>query len=251
MRELVTCVCGKVGTARHLGGAWHKGSVLHQHNQRIKALLDKSCVPFSEIGRRLGVTREQARLMAGYLGYPTGRSREKTCKITLLPQQAAKVPLLAKLVQDCPFPVLFLRRSWGGGLRYERVSILGHICRVTTTCFYKSRYLRVAGNVLASQPEPKSLSGTEFVLCKLPLDGWLVIPRANYRRAIFRLWKQETTSRWTGPWDLNIALDAWHLITGDPSGKAAGNQEVKQQAVVQRRRRRYRDLGRGLEMEEP
>ncbi len=76
MRELITCVCGKVGTARHLGGAWHKGSVLHQHNQRIKALLDKACVPFAEIGRRLGVTREQARLMAQYLGYPTGRSRE-------------------------------------------------------------------------------------------------------------------------------------------------------------------------------
>ena len=224
MRELVTCACGKVGTARQLGGAWHKASVLHQHSRRIKVLLDKACVPFSEIARRLGVTREQARLMAGILGYPTGRARLKTCRINLLPHQAAKKPLLAKLEQDCPFPVVFLQHPWGRGLWCRRVSILGHICYVTWASFHKSHYLRVAGNVHASRPEPKSLSGTEFVLCKLPLDGWLVIPRANYRLAIFRLWTKEPTSRWTGPWDLNLALNAWHLIEG--AGAASSRQSA-------------------------
>jgi len=221
VRELVTCVCGKVGTARHLGGAWHKASVLHRHNRRLKALLDKACVPFSEIGRRLGVTREQARQMAATLGYPTGRSRLKTCRINSLPQQAAKKPLLAKLAQDCPFPVVFLPSPRTRGLWCRRVSILGHVCYVARGCFYKSRYLRVAGNVPPGKPEPKSLSGIEFVLCKLPVDGWLVIPRAEYRLAVFRLWTNGPTTRWTGPWDLSTALNAWHLIEG-----AAGSQSA-------------------------
>ncbi len=136
--------------------------------------------------------------------------------------------------QDCPFPVVFLQHPWGRGLWCRRVSILGHICYVTWASFHKSHYLRVAGNVHASRPEPKSLSGTEFVLCKLPLDGWLVIPRANYRLAIFRLWTQEPTSRWTGPWDLNLALNAWHLIEGAPlpeGGPRQTAEDSRQSAV--------------------
>jgi len=100
------------------------------------------------------------------------------------------------------------------------VSILGHTCYIAKASFIKSRYIRVAGNVRTGQPEPKSLSATEFILCKLPLDGWLVIPRANYRQAQFRLWQNEAASRWTGPWDLNMTLNAWHLIEG-----AVGSQQ--------------------------
>ncbi|HMD98119.1 MAG TPA: hypothetical protein VKM93_12430 [Terriglobia bacterium] len=215
MKELLTCTCGKVGTVRQLACIRHKASVLHQHSRHIRVLLDKACVPFAEIGRRLGVTREQARLMAQYLGYPTGRSRERTCNINLLPQLAAKKPLLAKLEQDCPFPVVFLQRLRKPGLWCRRVSILDHICFVAKASFFKSHYVRVLGSLrTSSTPEPKSLLGTEFVLCSLPVDGWLVIPRAHYRLAVFRRWTKGVTSGWTGPWDVSTALNGWHLIEG-------------------------------------
>jgi len=221
-----------VGSPQQLASTIHRASVLHQHSRRIKALLDRECVPFAEVARRLGVTREQVRQIAELLGYPPGRWREKTCKTNLFPQQVSKVPLLAKLQRDCPYPVVFLRYPRDGSLWRRRVSILGHICYVSRAVVRPSCYVRVVRSVSASLPKLTSLSGTEFVLSKLPRKGWLVIPRARCKRTTFDVLKKERASPQSGPWDLTHALNAWHLLKKDPSRKAAGNQKAKQRAVA-------------------
>ncbi len=200
--------------------------MLHQHSRRIRALLDQECVPFSEVGRRLGVSREQVRQIAELLGYPPGRWREKTCK-SRPPQPLSKVPLLAKLQRDCPYPVV----SMHSALRRRRVSILGHICYVSKAFIRPLYYIRVVTRGSASLPKLTSLSGTEFVLSKLPRNGWLVIPRARCKRTTFDLRKKERASRQSGRWDLTQALNAWHLFKKVPSRNVAGNQEVKRQVV--------------------
>ncbi|HMD98118.1 MAG TPA: hypothetical protein VKM93_12425 [Terriglobia bacterium] len=201
--------------------------MLHQHSRRIKALLDQECVPFAEVGRRLGVTREQVRQIAELLGYPPGRWREKTCKGQPA-QPPSKVPLLAKLQQDCPYPVVLTH----GALWRRRVSILGHICYVSKAFIRPFHYIRVVTRGSANLPKLTSLSGTDFVLSKLPGKGWLVIPRVRCKRTTFDLRKKERASRQGERWDLTQALNAWHLFRKVPSWKAAGNQEIEQQAVA-------------------
>jgi len=224
----VTCSCGRVGSPQQLGSTRHQASVLHQHSRCIKALLDQDGVPFAELGRRLGVSREQIRQIAELLGYPPGRWREKNFKLSLSAQPVSKVPLLAKLQRDCPYPVMFTH----GALGRRRVSILGRICYVSKASLRPLHYIRVVTRGPASLPRRTSLSGAEFVLSKLPRKGWLVIPRSRCKRTMFDLRKKERASRQSGRWDLTQALNAWHLFKESPSRKATRSQGIKQQAAA-------------------
>jgi hypothetical protein len=60
----------------------HAQSVYHNSATRIRALLAQDCLTFMEIGRRVGVSRERVRQIAGLLALAdTGHTRTRACTL--------------------------------------------------------------------------------------------------------------------------------------------------------------------------
>ena len=72
------CECGSVLTTRK-GLQVHKRRFLHNRALRIRRLLERDCVTFSQVAKRLGVSRERVRQLAQRLGIKPGRQRQRAC----------------------------------------------------------------------------------------------------------------------------------------------------------------------------
>ncbi len=76
----------------------HRKSVLHKHCRRLRALLAKDCVTYSEIGARLGITRERVRQLADAMGVPhIGRMRQTSCTTNKRMVAFRSLPFVQKL----------------------------------------------------------------------------------------------------------------------------------------------------------
>ena len=75
VRKLMTCECGFPGTDR--SHRYHRLSVYHRQHRRIRGLLSNNSLSFSDIGDRLGITRERVRQIAWQLGMKSGRQRQE------------------------------------------------------------------------------------------------------------------------------------------------------------------------------
>lgn len=82
------CGLQVTGTAR----ARHLVSVYHRRARRIRALLSQDCLSFSQIGKRVGVTRERVRKIAGHLKVSDGRYRQSVCAITRIEADERRLP---------------------------------------------------------------------------------------------------------------------------------------------------------------
>ena len=59
----------------------HTLSVFHRKAKLIRAMLERNCITHSEIGRRIGLSRERVRQMALQMGFADGKSRHAICRI--------------------------------------------------------------------------------------------------------------------------------------------------------------------------
>ena len=120
---------------------WHTKGVFHKQSGRIRALLAENCLTFTEIGSRLGVTRERVRQIAKILETAPGVERMKTCTLNRHKSiQGNRLP-----DTDPALIERFLKLRTGG---YEveasfvdhrnpnghiAVTINGHSCRISIT----------------------------------------------------------------------------------------------------------------------
>jgi hypothetical protein len=74
MTKMMVCECGLAISDRRGG---HRRSVYHLQHRRIKALLSKNWISYSEIGAGLGITRERVRQIAEKIGSPSGHQRQE------------------------------------------------------------------------------------------------------------------------------------------------------------------------------
>ncbi len=77
----------------------HRKSVFHKQCRRLRALLAKDCLTYSEIGTRLGISRERVRQLADAMGVPhIGRMRQTSCTRNRRLAAFRSLPFVQKLV---------------------------------------------------------------------------------------------------------------------------------------------------------
>lgn len=77
----VTCECGLSLHEGPAQSARHRHSTFHRQHKRIRALLANPCIGYGEIARRIGVSRERFRQMAGAMGAQRSRARKAACRL--------------------------------------------------------------------------------------------------------------------------------------------------------------------------
>lgn len=177
----IACECGfklKCGT----GLAGHRKSLLHCRAARLRALLD-TCLNFSLIGRRLGVSRERVRQLAASLGYKPGRERRTLCRLKRREEEFIESPMIAALKESCPYPLeLVICSSARGGWRFftNEVAILGKRCAIykascTSQGIVRFRYSRGYSGLC------------EFSLVLIPDGRWIVCRSLKSACTCFKL----------------------------------------------------------------
>jgi hypothetical protein len=200
-KEPITCECGvklKCGT----GLAQHKRSLLHCHASRLRALLD-TCLNFSVIGRRLGITRERVRQLASSLGYKPGVERRTLCRLKRREDEAIERPMILALRQSCPYPLELIRLPRAKDtLRYfaTEVIILGRRC-VIHKASYQSK-----GTIHFNYSRGYH-SLCEFSLVLIPDGRWLVCQSRRSGNTCFKLGARRMPGR-TG------AFHGWNDLIG-------------------------------------
>ena len=206
-QEPVACECGfklKCGT----GLVQHKRSVVHRRATRLHALLD-SCLNFSTIGERLGISRERVRQLASSLGYKPGRERRSLCRLKKSEKEVTESPMITALRQSCPYPVELIRLpSTNTEIRFYKseVMILGKRCAVckggfkTKTTIYFNYSRGYVGHC-------------EFTLVFIPDGRWVVCRNS---RSPSLLWSglgervMPVRAAAMGGW--NERVGAWHIL---------------------------------------
>ncbi len=171
------CECGIRITKRKTGRTSHRKGIYHRHFKRIKALLAKNCLTYSEIGDRLGVTREMIRIIAGKTNQSlTGKERVASCTLNKrgLESRVKWQPIIAKCKEaGLYFSLVEVSNARGIWFSSQRCRINGHLCH-RMRCCQSNGYFRIR--------RPSSRSKCEFVLYETPV-GWYVIPRKGLPEA--------------------------------------------------------------------
>lgn len=155
-----------------VGHYWHDKSVLHKNYRRILRYLEKDCMSFTEIGVRLGVSREFVRQIAGRLGVEKGHVRSRVCTVTRADTQwreALKRNALGRFIKQCEVQ----------GLRWERVPTQGRW--KTTLIFVESKLVKVrtaSYNMHGFIQLHAASNEAEITAYELPGNhGWLLMSR--------------------------------------------------------------------------
>ena len=91
----------------------HRKSVFHRQCRRLRALLAKDCLTYSEIGTRLGISRERVRQLADAISVPhIGRMRQTSCTRNKRMAAFRSLPFVQELVSH--------------GFRVEPIESLNH-----------------------------------------------------------------------------------------------------------------------------
>lgn len=70
----------------------HTRSLGHRKAKLIRAMLEQNCFRFTEIGGRVGLTRERVRQIALRMGFESGFERMKACTLAKQPSEALVAP---------------------------------------------------------------------------------------------------------------------------------------------------------------
>jgi transcriptional regulator with XRE-family HTH domain len=160
--------------------AYHERSTLHRYGRRIRALLDANCLTLTEIGNRVGITRERVRQIAkDYFGV-TGRIRQGVCRLTrrdeklkIQKDRLADFPIgqvMAKLNElQIPFETVLSKN----GIEHGRLLVNGKICKILkcgprTTYRHRARYRNI---------RPPKSHRLDFCIYVDPKHGFLVMPK--------------------------------------------------------------------------
>ena len=180
------------------------GVITEETKPRLLALLAKDCLPYSEIGKRFGVSRERIRQLAIKHGLgKTGRQRKVACNIANIRPEFERH--FARLIAACPVQVLplYLNGFANDGFHHFAVIISGKRWAVTTGCH------RPVGNNIYHQFYPNPPCIVQFP------DGFMVIPEDAPRRkhVMFALnpscpqmGAKSAFHGWRDYWN------AWHLL---------------------------------------
>ena len=165
------CECGmRLKGQQH---SWHKSGLAHQQAQRIKALMENDCISFSEMGVRLGITRERVRQIAARLGFPTGRKRRRVCTILnhqdrfikSLTDDLEQLKVIAERWNFTFEPIM--RDSYGIYFLLRRIMLNGFLCQIGSLWHHPLDYVVI--------PRIES-HDFDFFLGR-GVDGWAVIPQ--------------------------------------------------------------------------
>jgi hypothetical protein len=198
---------------------------------KLLAMLEDPTTSFAEAGRRLGISRERVRQVAGQYGCVTGRQRQQLRREGEAGRVRAEITSAIPILGVLEFEIEPVRLGHGGKL--SRVSrrqfdVNGHRC-VTRSVFTSEAVRREFGPdyvVLSSfRGGGRVNKHVEFVLYHLPpgypSKGWLIIPakEAPYHNSVVKLGPPRDTPQaqaaYTGKW-LNY-LNAWHYLRGENS----------------------------------
>lgn len=190
----------------------HLRSVAHRQNGRIRALLNQPCIAFSEIGRRLGVSRERVRQIADRFCPETGRQRQYTCAINNPPKLPSNCLALRaeKVCREKGLPFQFVNRT--NGIR-QRLSTNAAII-ANEKCLLRRSAERENGNIVVRRPAlgPEDAA---FLLSYMPDGRWLIIPKDKWPRTGSTEFRPGDLQRPGGKskrHDWPGYIDAWHLL---------------------------------------
>ena len=216
MQERTPCeICGKPVTPGRMQK--HARSVRHRNADLVRTMLRDPFTAFSDVAKKLKVSREMVRVIALEMGLGTGRERirEKW-------EEEAKAPLKVLPVYGDPdldmSPVFAKPRNKTLHKSTPRkAEINGYLCAI--------RQAQPSPAVLENNDEAWVRIGTvalkrpvQFVLYELPKDcvekGWLVVPIQKVPRRASDINLREApippSQDFTGPW--RAYLNAWHLL---------------------------------------
>jgi hypothetical protein len=190
----------------------HLKSVAHRANKRIRAWLKKPCISFSEIGRRLGLTRERVRQIAEKFCQETGRERQQACAINRLSLQLSSNCLAMKAENLC-------RKR---GLQFQLTEREGHGHQLSTRSVIIENQksvlrrcsVRKNRNIVIHKPALNA-KDAEFMLSYMPDGRWLVVPRSKWPRGAsteFQPAPLEKPGAKGRRHDWRAFIDAWHLL---------------------------------------
>jgi hypothetical protein len=199
-RTLVVCSCGQRLKPAYTTG--HFRSVLHRKNKRVLGLL-KRFVPYSEIGRRVGLSRERVRQIAELLSIKPPKKHKRACALERFEKSR---PALAAVAEE-------LRRK---GLRVEPTRVGTHwsrrmllvngrrcaVTKATRNCINGLEYFQIG-------PCHKDAA---FTLRRTPY-GWLVLPKNSASNfTMFVLGRPKLNGAGGPKHDWEKFLEAWHLL---------------------------------------
>lgn len=190
----------------------HLRSVAHRQNGRIRALLNRPCITFSEIGRRLGVSRERVRQIAERFCPATGRQRQYTCAINSPPKLPSNC-LALKAERVC--------REKGLQFQFAGISA-GNRRRLCTSaavienekCVLRRCSERENGNIVIRRPG-LTAEDSKFLLSPMPDGRWLIVPRSKWPNGTmteFCPGALERPGRKDKRHDWRAYIDAWYLL---------------------------------------
>jgi transcriptional regulator with XRE-family HTH domain len=202
-------------------GQWahHVNSIFHKEGARIRALLAANCLTQTEIAKRVGLTRERIRQIAKKIGFPTGREREKVCRLNKLEVRSVErleafweKPINKALKERCKelglsvdaefvFPSKI--NSVNGHIEIFVEGRRCHVLRMTT----ESRGKYVYGRIMNRS------ENADFYLRYYDKDGsWWIFPNDSRFSTTFSL-----NPIWGMPahwYDYRKHKEAWHLLKG-------------------------------------
>lgn len=190
----------------------HLRSVGHRQNGRIRALLNTPCITFSEVGRRVGVSRERVRQIADRFCQETGRQRQHVCAIN---QGRNKLPadcLAVRAEEVCRekgLPFQFANYAVNGSRLPSKITaIIGN-----EKCLLRRSSERKNGNIVVRKPLSNDKDAT-FMLSPLRDGRWLIVPRSKWphRSTEFKPGVLLRPGGKSNRHDWPAYIDAWHLL---------------------------------------
>ena len=187
----------------------HLKSVGHRQNRRIRALLRQPCISFSEIGRRLGLSRERVRQIANQYYQETGRQRQHACAISKPKLPPNCLALQAeKVCREKGLAFQFAGRPFDGRQFSASAAIIAN-----EKCVLRRCSARKNGNIVVRKPRSNA-DDVKFMLMPMPEIRWLIVPKSK--------WPNKSTEFQSGALrrpgatcrrhDWRAYIDAWHLL---------------------------------------
>lgn len=109
--------------------------VSNQKANLIHAMLEKNCVSYAEIGRRVGLTRERIRQVAKDMGFDSGGTRMAQCAMS-----RAAVGTFFEVCTSKGLSVELVRRNTKGNTFFSKIGyVSGRLCKTRAASFRSIR----------------------------------------------------------------------------------------------------------------
>lgn len=191
----------------------HNRGVRHRQAKRLQALLSQNCMTFSEIGKRVGLSRERVRQIAKSMpGIDAGFKRMKICTFNRLESEFEDHPVLGQIkelaaahaVQVQP---VIMRQGCHQVIAKRQILASGVLCSVRGGSMY-GRTVRISQRSI----DPR----IPFVIVYVQHGPTMVIPSSRYPANgigfVLESKRGYHKPEYTRKHDWIGYIDAWHLI---------------------------------------